>query len=243
MPYVPSRLDEGHGLSPAAVEPRGRAGATLIVTVDCGSTSVAEIAEADAPRDRRDRHRPPPRPRRAARGRRHRQPAARRLDLPGPPAGGERRGLQGRPAAARATSPAARRRRSTSPTWRRSGRSRTSCRSLGENRSIAQLGLERMRTAPRPGHRGAAREGGRRPGRGGPRDRRVRLAPRLNAAGRVGEALDAARLLLAATPEEATTLAAVLEEANLTRRDLMSLPPHRRARRPRRRALPRRQAS
>ena len=47
------------------------------------------------------------------------------------------------------------------------------------------------------------------------------LAPRLNAAGRVGEAMDAARLLLAATPEEAATLAAILEEANATRKDLM----------------------
>ena len=44
---------------------------------------------------------------------------------------------------------------------------------LGENRSIAQLGLERMRRRP-PGHRGAAREGGRRGRHGGPRDRRVR---------------------------------------------------------------------
>ena len=47
------------------------------------------------------------------------------------------------------------------------------------------------------------------------------LAPRLNAAGRVGEALDAARLLLASTPEEAAELAKTLESANTTRRDLM----------------------
>ena len=47
------------------------------------------------------------------------------------------------------------------------------------------------------------------------------LAPRLNAAGRVGEALDAARLLLAETPEQAAELAATLETANTTRRDLM----------------------
>ncbi len=47
------------------------------------------------------------------------------------------------------------------------------------------------------------------------------IAPRLNAAGRVGEALDAARLLLAETPEQAAELAATLETANTTRRDLM----------------------
>jgi single-stranded-DNA-specific exonuclease len=36
LPYVPSRLDEGHGLSLAALDAAGRAGASLIVTVDCG---------------------------------------------------------------------------------------------------------------------------------------------------------------------------------------------------------------
>jgi single-stranded-DNA-specific exonuclease len=48
------------------------------------------------------------------------------------------------------------------------------------------------------------------------------IAPRLNAAGRVGEALEAAWLLLAATAEDAARHADVLEAANATRRDLMS---------------------
>ena len=47
------------------------------------------------------------------------------------------------------------------------------------------------------------------------------IAPRLNAAGRVGEALEAARLLLADDPAEAAAHADALEAANLTRRDLM----------------------
>ena len=37
-PYVPSRLDEGHGLSLAAIDTAERLGARIIVTVDCGST-------------------------------------------------------------------------------------------------------------------------------------------------------------------------------------------------------------
>jgi single-stranded-DNA-specific exonuclease len=45
-PYVPSRLEEGHGLSMAAVEAAAADGVTLVVTVDTGSTSVAEIAAA-----------------------------------------------------------------------------------------------------------------------------------------------------------------------------------------------------
>src|SRR6478609_5277109 len=46
VPYVPSRVDEGHGLSTAAVEAAVRDGVALIVTVDTGSTSVAETALA-----------------------------------------------------------------------------------------------------------------------------------------------------------------------------------------------------
>src|SRR4051812_24528608 len=47
-PYVPSRLEEGHGLSLAAVDAAAGDGITLIVTVDTGSTSVAEVAAARA---------------------------------------------------------------------------------------------------------------------------------------------------------------------------------------------------
>ena len=46
IPYVPSRLDEGHGLSLAAIDATVAAGATVIVTVDCGTTSHTEIAVA-----------------------------------------------------------------------------------------------------------------------------------------------------------------------------------------------------
>ncbi|HET7728200.1 MAG TPA: DHH family phosphoesterase, partial [Candidatus Limnocylindrales bacterium] len=45
-PYVPSRLDEGHGLSLPAVEAAAVEGTSLIVTVDTGSTSVAEVEAA-----------------------------------------------------------------------------------------------------------------------------------------------------------------------------------------------------
>ena len=46
LPYVPSRLEEGHGLSLAALDAAAEAGSGLIITVDCGSTSVAEITAA-----------------------------------------------------------------------------------------------------------------------------------------------------------------------------------------------------
>ena len=92
---------------------------------------------------------------------------------------------------------------------------------VGENRAIARLGLDRLRTAPRPGIAALLE-----------RARVAReavdletiafaIAPRLNAAGRVGEALEAARLLLSEDAESAATHADALEAANLTRRDLM----------------------
>src|SRR4029079_7902526 len=45
-PYVPSRLEEGYGLWMAAFETAATEGIPLIVTVDTGSSSVAEVAAA-----------------------------------------------------------------------------------------------------------------------------------------------------------------------------------------------------
>jgi single-stranded-DNA-specific exonuclease len=44
--YIPHRLVEGYGLNGAAVERLAASGVNLIVTLDCGITSVGEVAEA-----------------------------------------------------------------------------------------------------------------------------------------------------------------------------------------------------
>lgn len=44
--YVPHRLDEGYGLNGEALQSIAQAGATMVVTVDCGIASIAEADEA-----------------------------------------------------------------------------------------------------------------------------------------------------------------------------------------------------
>ena len=44
--YIPSRFDEGYGLNRNAIDTIKKAGADLIVTVDCGSVSVDEVEYA-----------------------------------------------------------------------------------------------------------------------------------------------------------------------------------------------------
>lgn len=43
-PYIPDRVDEGYGLNAPALEKLARRGIQLVVTVDCGIRSIAEVA-------------------------------------------------------------------------------------------------------------------------------------------------------------------------------------------------------
>lgn len=46
IPYIPDRIDEGYGVNHEAVETLADAGVTLIITVDCGITAAAETEYA-----------------------------------------------------------------------------------------------------------------------------------------------------------------------------------------------------
>ena len=46
LPYIPDRLEEGYGLNSEAVSALAAQGVTLIVTVDCGITAVEEVEYA-----------------------------------------------------------------------------------------------------------------------------------------------------------------------------------------------------
>ena len=90
----------------------------------------------------------------------------------------------------------------------------------GENRVLVRLGLKLMGETPWPGLAALIREAGlaEKPLRTGHLG--FALGPRLNAAGRVGEAIDGLRLLLTDDPEEAARLAAQLERQNGERQAL-----------------------
>ena len=46
IPYIPDRLEEGYGLNTEAVAALAARGVTLIITVDCGITAMDEVARA-----------------------------------------------------------------------------------------------------------------------------------------------------------------------------------------------------
>ncbi len=48
IPYIPNRLEEGYGLNRGAVEKLRDQGASLVVTVDCGVTAVEEAEYAES---------------------------------------------------------------------------------------------------------------------------------------------------------------------------------------------------
>jgi single-stranded-DNA-specific exonuclease len=219
--HVPSRVDEGHGLSPQAVAAAREAGRSLLFTVDTGSSSVAEVAAAG--RDGidvivTDHHRVPEVP-----------PAALALVNPHRPGAAypDRRlagsgvalkvaallleALAGIPAATTVADLA---------DLATIGTVADVAPILGENRSIARLGLERLRSAPRPGIAALLASAGADPATTTLETIAFTVAPRLNAAGRVGDAADAVALLLAVTAEEAAAAATALETANVTRRDI-----------------------
>ncbi|MFC0617914.1 single-stranded-DNA-specific exonuclease RecJ [Deinococcus budaensis] len=89
---------------------------------------------------------------------------------------------------------------------------------IGENRALVRAGLEALATSTLPGVR--ALLDARKVGRPTARDVAFLLAPLINAAGRLGEADLALRLLTTSSEHEARTLTAYLETRNQERRGL-----------------------
>lgn len=217
LPYIPKRLEEGYGLNMQAVEALARQ-AQLLITVDCGISNVAEIARAQAlglDVIVLDHHTPPAvlpqayaliNPKRDGCAYPYKMLAGVGVAYKLTQAlhrAGLRSGLKGRDlldVVALGTV--------------------TDMAPLdGENRVLVKHGLVALNTTERPGinaliDAAAARR---------PVDARgigFTLGPRINAAGRLDDAIRAYELLLASTEPEARRLADELNTINLQRQTL-----------------------
>lgn len=225
VPYIPDRVDEGYGLNLPALRKLYRQGVRLVVTVDCGIRAIAEVTRARRGLDLiiTDHHSvgeelPPAlaviNPKRA--------------DCPYPFKDLAGVGVAFKLAQALLLSDR------RQPLGRREvslaeedlldlvalGTVTDMVPLLGENRYLLRKGLEKLNDPRRPGIRALIASAGLKPGGIDTPAIGFMLGPRLNAAGRVDDAMVSYRLLTTSSPTEAKELAHRLEELNRKRRAL-----------------------
>ena len=215
IPYIPHRLTEGYGLKTAALENLHRQGVSLVITVDCGITAVPEVKKA-----KRlgldiiitDHHTPLP----------EIPPALAVIDPKLPDSPYPFSELTGVGVALKLLQ----------ALFRSVGRSEELgelmdlvaigtiadiAPLLGENRYLVKQGLKLINTAPRLGIREIITRAGLEIGSIGSENISWILAPRLNAAGRLAHAMTSYKLLMTDSPQEASGMAAWLEQKNAER--------------------------
>jgi single-stranded-DNA-specific exonuclease len=217
--YIPHRVEEGFGLNEHAVRTLAGRGCSLLITVDCGTSDAEEVALANSLGLTviiTDHHRPPEKlPDAAAVVNPHRHDSAYpdgRLTGAGVAytllralaykldAGGRMRAQELAQLAALGTIA------DVAPL-------------RGENRLLVRAGLAAMRRSPLPGIRALLASSGLAGSEVSETDVSFKLAPRLNAAGRMAHATLACELLLERDPHRARELAARLETLNRNRRE------------------------
>ena len=217
IPYLPHPIEEGHGMSAIAVQRLVAQGATLIVTVDCGISDAVQVAEAA----RRgtdvvitDHHTPPPERPDAVAVVNPRMPGN---TYPFPELCGA--GIAYKLATAL-----------TEFMGEQPDPSLLELAALGtvadlvplrdENRYLVQQGLAFMVRSTRPGLRTLLRRVNLEGKEVRAEDISFRIAPRLNASGRMAHPQTSLDLLLTDDPREAERLTSQLEQYNSQRRDL-----------------------
>ena len=216
--YIPSRLEEGYGLNPIAIEQLSAEGVNLIISVDCGITA---IAEAELCREKgidlviTDHHEC-----------KDRLPAAVAVVDPHRPDGGyPHKNLSGVGVAFKLACAL-------------SGDQEAVLREYadmvclgtvadvmllqGENRVFVARGLESLRSTRRPGFAALMRESGCASEAVSASTIGYNLAPRINAAGRMGQIDLALNLFLTDDEEEAADLARKLCDLNRQRQAVES---------------------
>lgn len=223
--YVPHRLDEGYGLNPAAVAALADDGARVIVSVDCGITAFEPALEAR----RRgidliitDHHAPRPGELPDAFAIVH--PALPGSSYPFPDLSGA--GVAFKVAWRLGTMGFGR--EQVAEDYRRVLMDLLAPAALGiiadvvplrgENRTISRFGLARMTSTSLVGLNALAAASGLASGNLRAEDVGFRLAPRLNACGRLAHAREAIELFTTDNPERARAIARFLCEQNEARR-------------------------
>jgi len=208
--HLPSRFDEGYGVRSETVSRLADEGCGLVLTVDCGITAVAEVAQAKAcglDVVVTDHHRPGSEP-----------PACPVVgpyggDYPFPELCGTGVVWKLGQALLGADSPALQ----THLDLVALATVADVVPLLDENRGLVIAGLRALATTQKPGLRELMRVARVDPARVDSTALGFRLAPRLNAAGRLGRPEAALELLLTEERETAARLAAQLEELNRDR--------------------------
>jgi len=213
---IPHRTRDGYGLSVAAIDDAKLRGCSLIVTVDCGITALEPVRDAAARGIDvviTDHHEPPAE-----------LPAARAIVNP------HRAGcpypfksLAGVGVTFKLVQALLRGRGGLEPAAEyldvvALGTIADVVPLLGENRALAGLGLDRLNARPRIGIQALMQVAGLAGQRISSGQIAFVLAPRINAGGRMGNAEQGLRLLLARDRDEALGVAESLEEDNDRRR-------------------------
>ena len=214
--YLPDRVDEGHGLNRDAIESLRAQEASLLITVDCGSSSVEEVETARSigmDTIVTDHHSiPPVLPNASA------LVNPRRSDSTYPYDGLTGAGLSFKLAEALYAA-AGRPRPDHLLELAAIGTVGDVGPLTGENRYIVRAGLERLNETQYPGLRALVGQARLKFGSLDVESLSYGLIPRLNAAGRLGHASLSLRLLSTDSLEEAYPLAEELERHNLQRRE------------------------
>jgi len=214
--YIPHRIDEGYGLNEDAIRQAHADGVALLITVDCGASSVAQVAlarELGLEVIVTDHHRPG-----------DTLPDAPVLDPWRPDCGYPFKDLSGVGVAFKLVGALARTRGLPEGAELRFldlvclGTVADVVPLLGENRVLVHHGLEQLPKSRKTGITALLEAAGV-AGQVHSRHVAFALAPRINAAGRMEHAQAAVRLLLTTDPQEARRLAELLSQQNATRRE------------------------
>ncbi len=219
-PYIPHRTREGYGLNNLAVGQLAEDGARLLITVDCGISNVAEVAQANAlglDVIVTDHHHPP-----------EVLPAALAVVNPKQPGCAyPYKQLVGVGIAFKLVQALVKRGMRLGELR---GRDLLDVVALGtvtdmgpldgENRVLVKAGLDALNATRRPGLRALVEVSGLTLGKVSSSDIGFMLGPRINAAGRLDDAVRAYELLLADSYVTAKALADELNQTNRARQEL-----------------------